>query len=107
MKIDIFSKDPHDLYTTPLLQQTAYWSEVKSRLGFIPLAFELEVREKDLHSSLSSSVARNSTEREESERTLPWEFFTFAGSYWSRSEPERNCTFWEASPCPSTIFILK
>ena len=56
MTIDIFSKDPHDLYTTPLLQQTAYWSEVKSRLGFIPLAFELEVREKDLHPSLSSSA---------------------------------------------------
>ncbi|MCI7455442.1 MAG: peptidoglycan bridge formation glycyltransferase FemA/FemB family protein [Spirochaetales bacterium] len=56
MNIDIFSKDPHDLYTTPLLQQTAYWSEVKSRLGFIPLAFELEVREKDLHPSLSSSA---------------------------------------------------
>ena len=47
MKIDIFPKNPHDLYTTPLLQQTAYWSEVKSKLGFIPLAFEIEVREKD------------------------------------------------------------
>ena len=55
MKIDIFPKDPHDLYTTPLLQQTAYWSEVKSKLGFIPLAFEIEVREKDLHPALSSS----------------------------------------------------
>ena len=56
MKIDIFPKDTHDLYTTPLLQQTAYWSEVKSKLGFIPLAFEIEVREKDLHPSLSSSA---------------------------------------------------
>ena len=54
MKIDIFPKDTHDLYTTPLLQQTAYWSEVKSKLGFIPFAFEIEVREKDLHPSLSS-----------------------------------------------------
>lgn len=56
MKIDIFPKDTHDLYTTPLLQQTAYWSEVKSKLGFIPFAFEIEVREKDLHPSLSSSA---------------------------------------------------
>ena len=56
MKIDILPKNPHDLYTTPLLQQTAYWSEVKSKLGFIPLAFEIEVREKDLHPSLSSSA---------------------------------------------------
>ena len=56
MKIDIFPKNPHDLYTTPLLQQTAYWSEVKSKLGFIPLAFEIEVREKDLHPSVSSSA---------------------------------------------------
>ncbi len=46
MNIKVFPKDTHDLYTTPLLQQTAYWSAVKSRLGFIPLAFELVVREK-------------------------------------------------------------
>lgn len=56
MKISIYPKDSHDLYTTPLLQQTAYWSEVKSRLGFVPLAYEIELREKDLHPSYSSSA---------------------------------------------------
>lgn len=56
MKINVFIKDPHDLYTTPLLQQTAYWSEVKKRLGFVPLAFEIEVREKDIHPHMASSA---------------------------------------------------
>ena len=56
MNIKVFPKDTHDLYTTPLLQQTAYWSAVKSRLGFIPLAFELVVREKEIHPNMRSSA---------------------------------------------------
>ena len=49
MDINVFIKDTHDLYTTPLLQQTAYWSVVKRKLGAIPLAFEIVVKEKDIH----------------------------------------------------------
>lgn len=56
MHIQVFRKDTHELYTTPLLQQTAYWSEVKSRLGFVPLAFEMLVREKDMHPGIRSSA---------------------------------------------------
>ena len=56
MDINVFVKDTHDLYTTPLLQQTAYWSVVKSKLGFIPLAFEIVVREKDIHPQKRTSA---------------------------------------------------
>ncbi len=56
MDVRIRLKDTHDLYTTPLLQQTAYWSSVKAGLGFTPLAFDLEVREKDIRPSARSSA---------------------------------------------------
>lgn len=56
MDIRIKLKDTHDLYTTPLLQQTAYWSSVKAELGFTPLAFDLEVREKDIRPDARSSA---------------------------------------------------
>ena len=56
MNIRLYVKDTQELYITPLLQQTAYWSEVKSIMGFVPLAYEIVVREKDIHPHLRSSA---------------------------------------------------
>ena len=56
MDIMIHQKATHDLYSTPLLQQTAFWSDVKNELGFGPMAFDLTVREKDIRDSSLSSA---------------------------------------------------
>ena len=56
MNIRLYVKDTQELYITPLLQQTAYWSEVKSIMGFVPLAYEIVVREKDIHPHLRTSA---------------------------------------------------
>ena len=52
----IHQKATHDLYSTPLLQQTAFWSDVKNELGFLPLAFDISVRERDIRDSSISSA---------------------------------------------------
>ncbi len=56
MDINISRKAAHDLYSTPLLQQTAFWSDVKNGLGFSPMAFDITVREKDIRSGCLSSA---------------------------------------------------
>ncbi len=56
MDIMIHQKATHDLYSTPLLQQIAFWSDVKNELGFKPLAFDLTVREKDIRDNSLSSA---------------------------------------------------
>ena len=48
MDIRIEAKDTRDLYRTPLVHQTAFWSEVKHRQGFETLAFDIKVRASDL-----------------------------------------------------------
>lgn len=55
MEIKTEKKDTHDLFTTPLLQQTAYWSGVKKELGFSPMAFNIKVKEKELRRGTVSS----------------------------------------------------
>lgn len=56
MDIMIHQKATHDLYSTPLLQQTAFWSDVKNELGFLPLAFDISVRERDIRDNSISSA---------------------------------------------------
>ncbi len=43
MDIRVLPKSPADLAETPLVQQTAFWSGVKRRLGWRPLSFDIEL----------------------------------------------------------------
>ena len=46
---DIHIKETQYLFATPIVQQTAYWSSVKSRLGNSTLAVNFKVRHDSLH----------------------------------------------------------
>ena len=48
MAIRFELKDTRDLYRTPLVHQTAFWSEVKHRQGFETQAFDIKVRASDI-----------------------------------------------------------
>ncbi|MDY0187644.1 MAG: hypothetical protein RBR16_06955 [Syntrophus sp. (in: bacteria)] len=48
MNIDVEPKKIHKLFPTDILFQTTYWGQVKSRLGWTPLAF-------DFHASTGQS----------------------------------------------------
>ncbi len=41
MDVEVSPKDARELLPTPLLQQTTYWGDMKSRLGWEPLAFDI------------------------------------------------------------------
>ena len=56
MYIRIEKKDTNALFSTPLLQQTAFWSSVKTNLGFQPIAFDISIREKELMRRKHSSA---------------------------------------------------
>ncbi len=43
--LQLLSKDVQSLYETPIVQQTTYWSELKSILGYRSMAFEFKVSE--------------------------------------------------------------
>lgn len=49
MDIRLEPKDARDAYSTPIVQQTAFWSGVKRRLGIRSRAFEYSVRNSDLY----------------------------------------------------------
>ena len=42
--LDLSAKTPQALLPTDIIFQTPYWAQVKSRLGYKPLAFDLESR---------------------------------------------------------------
>ena len=44
MDIILEPKDVTDAYSTPIVQQTSFWSLVKERLGLRSCAFEFKVR---------------------------------------------------------------
>lgn len=48
MDIKVEEKSTKELFSTPLLQQTAFWSDVKENLGYKGFAYNLKVREKEL-----------------------------------------------------------
>ena len=48
MNIKGEDKETSNLFSTPLLQQTSFWSDVKENLGFTGRAYNLKVREKEL-----------------------------------------------------------
>ena len=52
MQLTVEPKDVSDAYSTPIVQQTSFWSRVKANLGMRSKAFEFSVRNSDLYLSL-------------------------------------------------------
>lgn len=52
MYLKIKAKDIEDTYSTPILQQTSFWSGVKSRLGVDSSAFDFSIRNSDLYTNV-------------------------------------------------------
>lgn len=50
MTLEVNPKEVMDVYTTPIIQQTAFWSRVKQRQGIDSDAFEIKVRNSELYS---------------------------------------------------------
>lgn len=49
MDIKLEPKDIRDAYSSPIVQQTSFWSEVKQRLGMQSCAFEFSVKNRDIY----------------------------------------------------------
>lgn len=49
MEIQIEPKQIIDAYSTPIVQQTSFWSKVKERLGLFSSAYEFKVRNRDIY----------------------------------------------------------
>lgn len=52
MNLKIEPKEIIDAYSTPIVQQTSFWSKVKERLGMNSCAFEFAVRNSDIYSDV-------------------------------------------------------
>ncbi|WP_071144885.1 lipid II:glycine glycyltransferase FemX [Bacteroides ihuae] len=52
MYIDICEKDTKEIYDSPIVQQTAFWSEAKSHLGVETRAFDFKVRNRDIYTDV-------------------------------------------------------
>lgn len=49
MHISLEKKSIIDVYDTPIIQQTSFWSQVKKKQGLKSLAFDYKVRNRDLY----------------------------------------------------------
>ncbi len=56
MLTDVHLKETIDLYRTPIVQQTAFWSRVKSKLGFKSIAINFKSGKSDLFHSESPEI---------------------------------------------------
>lgn len=45
---ELYNKDVRDVYETSIVQQTAFWSELKTRLGLTCMAFDFKVNSKSI-----------------------------------------------------------
>ena len=52
MQLSLEPKAIEDVYRTPLVQQTAFWSRVKATLGMKSRAFEFSVRNSDIYTGV-------------------------------------------------------
>ncbi|WP_280745017.1 MULTISPECIES: peptidoglycan bridge formation glycyltransferase FemA/FemB family protein [unclassified Parabacteroides] len=52
MDIRVEKKDQQDIYTTPIVQQTAFWSEVKKNQGLTTRALDFKVRNRDIYTGV-------------------------------------------------------
>ena len=48
MLFNVCCKDTEELYETPIVQQTAFWSDVKAQLGAGTLGVNFKARQSDL-----------------------------------------------------------
>lgn len=48
MNIRLEPKEITDAYSTPIVQQTSFWSKVKEQLGMSSCAFDYSVRNSEL-----------------------------------------------------------
>ena len=55
MITEIFKKDIEDVYNTPIVQQTAFWSEVKRKLGLNTTAIDFRVKKNEILSDSSDN----------------------------------------------------
>lgn len=53
MLTDIHSKDTFELFHTPIVQQTTFWSQVKNQLGFKSIAINFKIKKSDLYNDNS------------------------------------------------------
>jgi len=51
MLFDVYIKDNKNLFSTPIVQQTSFWSAVKNRLGSETLAVNFKTKESSLYSN--------------------------------------------------------
>ncbi len=49
MHLRIEPKEINDAYSTPIVQQTSFWSKVKERMGMNSSAFEFSIRNSDIY----------------------------------------------------------
>lgn len=54
MLSEVFDKDTEEVFETPIVQQTSYWSEVKRQLGVDSYAFNFKVKWSDIHHTAKS-----------------------------------------------------
>lgn len=59
MDILIEPKDVIDAYSTPIVQQTSFWSIVKERLGLHSCAYEFQVRNRDIYDGVGGYSMTN------------------------------------------------
>lgn len=59
MNIIIEPKDILDAYSTPIVQQTSFWSDVKERLGLHSRTFEFKVWNRDLYDGVGGYSTTN------------------------------------------------
>ncbi|MGH0054222.1 MAG: lipid II:glycine glycyltransferase FemX [Sphaerochaetaceae bacterium] len=55
MNLTVQEKDPVGLYTTPLIHQSFFWSQVKKHQGYQTKAFDIKIPLSDLHGDLGSA----------------------------------------------------
>ena len=59
MDIKIEPKNIYDAYSTPIVQQTSFWSIVKERLGMHSCAFEFSVKNRDIYTGVGGFSRTN------------------------------------------------
>lgn len=52
MEINVLKKDCRDIYNTPIVQQTAFWSQVKNHQGLATKAFDFKVKNRDIYAGV-------------------------------------------------------
>ncbi len=55
MNLTLQEKEPSNLYETPLLHQSSFWSHVKEKQGYQTKAFDIKVRSSDISDQQGSS----------------------------------------------------